>query len=222
MDKADASEVGSHCSVCHSLDFLPFRCPSCNLAFCKDHASTAVPGNHVCQTNPGGSATQLDSSHAVQQQQQQPATASLTSASTSAQDRLSLKDLLPDRAPKPHVPSEAELARDAQKKAALALLEKNFPRLDKRGANAEGVSSSATGSRSATVKPVNAKVALMKLKQRAKAGDPRRNEKVVHAQDRHYVTASSLATPERSIEVWFPNVGRTSSVSPRRMLLESL
>ncbi|KAL2258936.1 hypothetical protein VTK26DRAFT_7557 [Humicola hyalothermophila] len=47
----DASLVGAHCqySYCNQLDFLPFKCQSCNLTFCLDHRTEDA---HAC-TNPG-------------------------------------------------------------------------------------------------------------------------------------------------------------------------
>ncbi|KAK4248299.1 zinc finger-like protein [Corynascus novoguineensis] len=47
----DASLVGSHCeySYCNQLDFLPFRCQSCNKTFCLDHRTE---DSHAC-ANPG-------------------------------------------------------------------------------------------------------------------------------------------------------------------------
>ncbi|KAL2177690.1 zinc finger-like protein [Thermothelomyces heterothallicus CBS 202.75] len=47
----DASLVGSHCqySYCNQLDFLPFRCQSCNKTFCLEHRTE---DSHEC-TNPG-------------------------------------------------------------------------------------------------------------------------------------------------------------------------
>jgi len=47
----DASLVGSHCqySYCNQLDFLPFKCQSCEKTFCLDHRTE---DSHAC-TNPG-------------------------------------------------------------------------------------------------------------------------------------------------------------------------
>ncbi|KAL2132448.1 hypothetical protein VTI74DRAFT_3785 [Chaetomium olivicolor] len=47
----DASLVGAHCqyAYCNQLDFLPFRCQSCNKTFCLDHRTE---DSHAC-TNPG-------------------------------------------------------------------------------------------------------------------------------------------------------------------------
>ncbi|KAL2153658.1 hypothetical protein VTH82DRAFT_4813 [Thermothelomyces myriococcoides] len=47
----DASLVGSHCqySYCNQLDFLPFRCQSCNKTFCLEHRTE---DSHEC-TNKG-------------------------------------------------------------------------------------------------------------------------------------------------------------------------
>ncbi|SPQ25455.1 22ed6f27-941b-465f-a39e-a9cf2e56a3c6 [Thermothielavioides terrestris] len=47
----DASLVGAHCqySYCNQLDFLPFRCQSCNKTFCLEHRTE---DSHAC-TNAG-------------------------------------------------------------------------------------------------------------------------------------------------------------------------
>ncbi|KAK4144538.1 uncharacterized protein C8A04DRAFT_11451 [Dichotomopilus funicola] len=47
----DATLTGSHCqySYCNQLDFLPFRCQSCDKTFCLDHRTE---DGHAC-TNPG-------------------------------------------------------------------------------------------------------------------------------------------------------------------------
>lgn len=44
----DASDVGVPCSICSSIDFLPFRCAHCRRAFCKEHSSAALPEEHDC------------------------------------------------------------------------------------------------------------------------------------------------------------------------------
>jgi AN1-type zinc finger protein 1 len=47
----DASLIGSHCqyNYCNQLDFLPFKCQSCDRTFCLDHRTE---DSHAC-TNPG-------------------------------------------------------------------------------------------------------------------------------------------------------------------------
>ncbi len=47
----DASLIGTHCqyAYCNQLDFLPFKCQSCNHTFCLDHRTE---DGHKC-TNPG-------------------------------------------------------------------------------------------------------------------------------------------------------------------------
>lgn len=37
------SDIGSHCSECRQLDFLPFTCAKCKLVFCLDHRN-----KHAC------------------------------------------------------------------------------------------------------------------------------------------------------------------------------
>jgi len=50
-DRHDATLVGTHCQYeyCHQLDFLPFRCQSCDHTFCLDHRTES---SHKC-TKPG-------------------------------------------------------------------------------------------------------------------------------------------------------------------------
>ena len=51
MATADVEGIGTHCEMtfCHQLDFLPFRCESCNGQFCLDHRTESA---HSC-TQPG-------------------------------------------------------------------------------------------------------------------------------------------------------------------------
>ncbi|GAV50800.1 hypothetical protein ZYGR_0Z02230 [Zygosaccharomyces rouxii] len=39
-------DVGTHCSFCRQLDFLPFHCKLCNLDFCENHRTKE---SHHCQ-----------------------------------------------------------------------------------------------------------------------------------------------------------------------------
>jgi hypothetical protein len=137
-DVGDAALIGSHCSLptCHALDFLPLTCAHCHLLFCSSHSS---PSSHACSSDP-----QLAPS----------------SGSTSTLDSPSFRSLLPDRSASGVAPASAEqLAKQARKEAALAVLHKNFP---------------STPSTSTTSKPkkVHPRVALMQLRQRAKPLDP--------------------------------------------------
>ncbi|CCD25632.1 Cuz1p NDAI_0F03140 [Naumovozyma dairenensis CBS 421] len=40
-------DVGTHCSLCEKLDFLPFHCSSCNKDFCSEHRSKQ---SHYCES----------------------------------------------------------------------------------------------------------------------------------------------------------------------------
>lgn len=44
----DASDVGVACSICSSIDFLPFTCTLCSRTFCKEHSNAAQPAAHDC------------------------------------------------------------------------------------------------------------------------------------------------------------------------------
>ncbi|KAK4126444.1 hypothetical protein N657DRAFT_567270 [Parathielavia appendiculata] len=61
----DASLVGSNCQYeyCNQLDFLPFRCQSCNKTFCLEHRTE---DGHAC-TNPGAWARRKREAELVRQ-----------------------------------------------------------------------------------------------------------------------------------------------------------
>ncbi|GME91695.1 unnamed protein product [Ambrosiozyma monospora] len=42
-------DIGSHCIVCRKLDFLPFKCPKCNVSYCSDHRLDF--NEHVCKVD---------------------------------------------------------------------------------------------------------------------------------------------------------------------------
>ncbi|SCV68234.1 BQ2448_355 [Microbotryum intermedium] len=48
MNRDEFLTIGTHCSEasCNQLDFLPFRCPSCSLAYCSEH--WRPPNGHTC------------------------------------------------------------------------------------------------------------------------------------------------------------------------------
>lgn len=174
MAARDASDAGKHCSVCATLDFLPFKCAKCGLCFCKQHASQATPDAHTCTGAP------------ITDQPQH---------TTATYD--SFQSLLPDRSrPAPAPLSEDELAKQDKKQAALDLLHKNFPN------TASGTSGNADAQ---PTKPVNNKVALMKLKQKAKPCDPRRNASNVLLKDRRFFTVID-ASSGGIAQVWLPVV----------------
>jgi len=170
----DASDAGTHCSVCSALDFLPFKCARCGLCFCKQHASLAGPNAHECLKAP---------------------TIDVSESSPIVYD--SFQSLLPNRSRPPNIePSEEELAKQAKKQAALDLLHENFP-------STAGASSGKAATQPA--KPINSKVALMKLKQRAKPADPKRNASNVLLKDRRFFTVTD-ASSGKIADVWLPMV----------------
>ncbi|GFZ47883.1 hypothetical protein JCM24511_05630 [Saitozyma sp. JCM 24511] len=56
MSSRDILSVGSRCSVCPLVDFLPFTCPHCAQTFCSDHIRThACPDTSTASTSAGPS-----------------------------------------------------------------------------------------------------------------------------------------------------------------------
>lgn len=55
QSQRDASDVGIPCSICSSIDFLPFKCVYCQRVFCKEHSSQARPEEHACPVYSGSS-----------------------------------------------------------------------------------------------------------------------------------------------------------------------
>ena len=47
------SDLGKHCRVCNTKDFLPFKCDFCNYFFCKEHRTehTCTSANPLSQSN---------------------------------------------------------------------------------------------------------------------------------------------------------------------------
>ena len=174
----DASEVGVHCSVCKTLDFLPFHCNQCHRYFCKTHAYIALPEQHECI---------LDENKPLIKQEPL-----LTST---------FKELLPDRSKRTQSElSPEETEKDKKKQAALTILHKNFPATIPLSQNA---------SSSKPVKALSKATMLIKLKQRAKAGDTGRAERQILPKHRRYLLASVFRS-EKCIEVWLPDVGEVA------------
>ena len=183
-------EVGVYCSVCKSLDFLPFHCQQCQRSFCKAHASKAWPEEHNCPIN----STQITC---------------IDGSAVKSDSKGLFKDLLPDTSQSSRADStQRELDVKKRKEAALALLHKNFPQT-------AAVSSRACNpSSSKPVKPPNRTIILMKLKQKAIAGDARRTEKQVLPKDRRYFIADVEPSRGKSMEVWLPSVSMMSRSFP--------
>lgn len=183
----DASEVGRHCSVCKTLDFLPFRCSGCRAVFCKAHQAVAThPEQHDCP-NP-------------------PDTQSCTQITRPAASSGSFKDLLPDRSStkRPPEPTPEELAQQRKKEAALAILQKNFPQAST--SRSGGPSAPTSGTRKPGLSPA---VALMKLKRSAKPVDPKKKENDVPQGERRYLTVmDKTAANGTAATVWIAKVNR--------------
>lgn len=180
----DASEAGSHCHTCGALDFLPFTCLLCRATFCKDHSSQAKrPEDHDCPqaaTAPAGPAVAREYSG----------------------NEVKFRDLLPDRSSPVVQVTPAQLEKDQKRQAALALLHKNFPGTSTSSTSAKSNTARASG---ATVGPAQKKILLMKLRQRGKPGDRRRNEGQVPMKERRYFVAVDDATG-KTADLWLPQV----------------
>lgn len=181
----EASDVGLHCSICNTLDFLPFRCPHCDAIFCKQHASRVAVDAHNCPNSASVDA------HA------QIAAASSASGTFAA--------LLPDRSRTQAGQSDAVSAKAAAKQAALDVLHKNFPKT---------AAPTTTSSAGPTLsKPIPKSVLAMKLKAKAKPADPS-NKKIVAASDKRYVAVTVAGTAQRA-DLWLNQVcgNRSGGVS---------
>ncbi|CAD6576613.1 MAG: hypothetical protein CYPHOPRED_006054 [Cyphobasidiales sp. Tagirdzhanova-0007] len=106
------------------------------------------------------------------------------------------KELLPDRSKRTQSElSPEETEKDKKKQAALTILHKNFPATIPLSQNA---------SSSKPVKALSKATMLIKLKQRAKAGDTGRAERQILPKHRRYLLASVFRS-EKCIEVWLPD-----------------
>lgn len=162
----DASDVGRPCSICSSIDFLPFKCAYCQRVFCKEHSTQVRPEGHGCP------AYKSFSNIVPEEEQKRDGSATF-------------KGLLPDRSRKAQeiTLTPEELEKQKKKEAALALLRKNFPN------SATGIASSSTTSKTPTQSASSRKIMIMKLKQNAKALDRLRNEKQIPLGERRYFFA---------------------------------
>ena len=115
----------------------------------------------------------------------------------------SIASLLPDRPTRdaPQAATPVELEKERKKAAALALLARNFP--------TASTSKAAAG----PVKSKSRTIEVARLKQRAKAGDPRKD---VPTSDRLYVLAvcsCSSTQPAPTRDLYFSRVRRSSVFS---------
>ncbi|GAA5869796.1 hypothetical protein JCM16303_001796 [Sporobolomyces ruberrimus] len=166
---APPSDIGTHCSLstCNSLDFLPITCPHCSSIFCRHHSR---PLSHDCPLDPS-------SNNLV------PSTSSTTPTTRTGPE---LRELLPDAkrnkltigvhaVPDSNGPSKPL----TKQQIALAAL-KNSIDAKKKPASNTGTTPQA--------KKVNPTIELMRLKQRAKAADPRKKDGDVPMTERWYLT----------------------------------
>lgn len=173
--KPDAADVGSHCTTCRALDFLPYKCGLCAKAFCKEHADDALPAAHDCT---GIRSVATTASH-----------------DTDFIPAAGLKDLLPD--PNRRATSTATSSiRQQKKQAALDVLRQNFPDL-------QAFQSSGKGAKQSTLKPIDKKLLVMKMKQRAKPADPK---KQAPPQERRYLCVRNVSSAT-SMDLWLQQVG---------------
>lgn len=185
MDDTDPPVLGTFCSlpICHTVDFLPLTCPYCHLTFCTSHALPA--SLHTCPNDP-----------------------TLLRVQGSRFDQ-KFDEFLPDPNRRGTEREDAAREADRRKEAARAILEKNFGPLKPKPVGGGGAGST----RAAGVKSVNPLIALMKLKQRAKQGDPRKGAGDVPMELRVYCVAVLFdyvegERVEKGVrELWFPKVG---------------
>ncbi|KAM0755027.1 hypothetical protein T439DRAFT_322086 [Meredithblackwellia eburnea MCA 4105] len=196
MPGDDPPTLGTFCSfqTCETVDFLPLKCPHCLHSFCDQHGR--LPASHACSKEP-------------------PAE---TIKGNRFEDKFN--DLLPDPNRRVTDREDADQERAKKREAALALLSKNFgadkvAQATSSGAlKAGGLSSNSAAPSSKPTKPVSPIVALMKLKQRAKQGDPRKGAGDVPMDQRWFWTTSFLDSKTGSTvvkELWMPkttNVGK--------------
>lgn len=184
--------IGTHCSLttCSSLDFLPIKCSLCLKTFCKDHST---PSNNSTSTT--HSCNSIDNSRN-------------NVKGNKFDDKFN--DLLPDvNRGLGEDYDEKEREKLKRKVAAQDLIKKNF------GSKVPSASSSietvSTTSAKKKIK-VNPVIELMKLKQRAKQGDPRKSTGEISMEQRVYFKVIYLeqegeAAVEKSMkELWLPKV----------------
>ncbi|GAA5859968.1 hypothetical protein JCM8547_003038 [Rhodosporidiobolus lusitaniae] len=199
MARPPPADVGTSCALpsCSIVDFLPLRCPSCSLLFCRTHG--ASPSAHLCSSASVASLT-------------------LDEAERTAGERAGpeLRELLPD--PKRHKREEKEMIEEEKEKKekqreALEKLKASLEAQKKKGGTASSSSSSAPssagGTGTTTQKKVSPALALMKLKQRAKPADPKhvKREGDVPMLERVYLTVQlqegeKLSEEKGVQEVW--------------------
>lgn len=109
-----------------------------------------------------------------------------------------------DRTRKPVEATAEEQAKLDKKKAALTLLQKNFPQTASGRAGGSGSESSAS-KREQPVKASSKTIVVLKLKQNAKPLDPSRSQKQVLSNDRRYFFGNTASTLSKK-PLWLPKV----------------
>ncbi|KAK4704125.1 hypothetical protein P7C70_g2083, partial [Phenoliferia sp. Uapishka_3] len=156
----DPPVLGTHCTLpsCKKIDFLPICCPHCSQPYCQEHA---LPVSlHSCPADP--STTIINGNRFSEK----------------------FNDLLPDPNRRVTDREDAAKEKDRKRDAARAVLEKNFGKEKVATMGASGAGTGAAGK----IKPRSAIVELMKLKERAVQGDPRKKAGDVPMEQRIYWT----------------------------------
>ncbi|KAL8287084.1 hypothetical protein RQP46_004090 [Phenoliferia psychrophenolica] len=180
---AEHPTVGQACSLasCKDLDFLPFTCSHCQGVFCRVHALPA--SLHACPADP---STTIVVGHKFADK---------------------FNDLLPDPNRRVTDRDDAAKERDSKRDAARAVLEKNFGK-----AKVAKLGGAKDASAPAAPKPKHANpiIELMRLKQRAGQGDPRKSAGDVPMDQRMYWTTyffeceSGERVEKGKKELWMP------------------
>lgn len=196
--------IGTHCSLttCSALDFLPIKCSLCQKIFCKDHSTssnTSTSTSHSCNS--------IDNSR--------------NNVKGNKFDE-KFNDLLPDvNRGLGEEYDEKEREKLKRKAAAQELIKKNF------GSKLASTSSSIDISNTTSVKKkmkVNPVIELMKLKQRAKQGDPRKSTGEIPMDQRVYFQViyleqeGEVAVEISMKELWLSKVSSNQSLALRVVL----
>lgn len=218
----DASDVGTPCSICSAIDFLPFKCVYCQRVFCKEHSVQARPEEHACpaysassnnvsddERKRDGSATfktllpgKIRECHTVIFCK----TAVYTRGIAKKTDFLYFIDR--SQTEKEIVLTPEEIEKQKKKEAALALLRKNFPNTSTSITSGTTTNNNSAGtSNKAASKPVSKTIMILKLKQNAKPLDPLRIEKQIPVKERRYFFAGTSTEGEDTKRpFWVPKV----------------
>ncbi|KAL1674950.1 hypothetical protein EV122DRAFT_219490 [Schizophyllum commune] len=194
----DLNPIGAHCTLssCHELDLLPILCPHCAHQYCRAHFT---PDSHACatasQSRPLTTADKLercavDNCHKTALSMTTAVASASTVSPTCAQ--CSGFYCAEHRHPDSHrcsgLATKASAPATSKQDAAKALLAKNFTSASKPPAK------STTKTKKLPTDPVKLaqyrKVEAMKMRHKAKPGDPRDTSAPLEKRLHMYVRAA--------------------------------